>query len=434
MCLGAAFLPVTVAQAAPSCRGRRATIIGTRKSDYIVGTTRSDVIVGRIGHDNINGRGGNDIICAGRGDDYLLGASGNDQLFGERGSDFILGHGGRDTLTTGPGLSDTASGGPGNDRFVGSAGLEVANFLEAQQPVTVDLVAGTGAGEGTDTFVRFNGVIGTAHADTLTGGDGTNLLIGGGGADTLSSGGNSGNLDTPRSEEVDILVGDGDPYAEPADDIIEGGRGLNIVDYSVADAGIDADLQRGTIIGEGTDSVSQVQVVVGTEFDDTLVGDQRDNAFRPFLGNDTVDGRQGIDVAVFTTAARNEGVTVNLPAGAATGEGIDGLAGIESVWGSFGPDDITADVGDNAVFGFAGADRLSGGDGDDRLNGGKGADTIDGGPGEDRCTAGETVTNCEEAPTTAPSATLGPTWLRSFRGYVSLTARLIARHREPHRL
>ncbi|MCA1709567.1 MAG: hypothetical protein LC808_42335, partial [Actinobacteria bacterium] len=273
-----------------------------------------------------------------------------------------------------------------------------------------------------------------SHADTLTGGEGTNLLIGGGGADTLSSGGNSGSLDTPRSEEVDILVGDGDLYAEPADDIIEGGSGLNVVDYSVAEAGINADLQRGTIVGEGTDRVSQVQVVVGTEFDDTLVGDQRNNAFRPFLGNDTVDGRQGTDVAVFTTAGRNEGVTVDLPAGAATGEGIDNLAGIESVWGSLGPDDITADAGDNSVFGLAGADRLSGGDGDDRLNGGKGTDTIDGGAGEDRCIAGETVTNCEGAPSSAQSATLVPTWLRSFRGYVSLTALLVARHRELHRL
>lgn len=434
VCLGAALVPVTAVQAAPSCRGRAATIIGTRKSDYLVGTPRSDVIVGRKGHDHIIGRGGKDVICAGRGDDYLLGNAGNDRLFGERGSDFMLGHGGNDTLTTGPGRADIASGGPGNDRFVGNEGLEVANYLEAERPVTVDLAAGTGTGEGTDTFLRFSGVIGSAHADTLAGTGGTNLLIGAGGADNLASGGNSGSLEKPRSKEVDILVGDGDPYAEPADDVIEGGGGLNVVDYSVADAGIDADLQRGTIVGEGTDEVNSIQVVVGTEFDDTLLGDQRDNAFRPFLGNDTVDGRQGTDVAVFTTAPRNEGITVNLPTGAATGEGIDNLSAIENIWGSFGPDDITADSGDNVVFAFRGADRLSGGDGDDILNAGKGPDTIDGGAGQDRCTGGETVTNCEEPPSSARTAMLVPTWLRSFRGYVSLTAHLIARYRELHRL
>ena len=53
--------------AAPTCRGRVATIVGTAKDDVIVGTRRDDVIVGGDGHGPHPGRGGNDIISGGPG-------------------------------------------------------------------------------------------------------------------------------------------------------------------------------------------------------------------------------------------------------------------------------------------------------------------------------------------------------------------------------
>ena len=52
------------AQAAPTCFGKRATIVGSPDRESIVGTSGGDVIVGTANSEVIHGRGGNDLICA----------------------------------------------------------------------------------------------------------------------------------------------------------------------------------------------------------------------------------------------------------------------------------------------------------------------------------------------------------------------------------
>lgn len=66
-CIGVlgVLLPATPASAAPTCFGKRATIVGTPGDDRLVGTGGRDVIVGRGGDDVILGRGGRDRICGG---------------------------------------------------------------------------------------------------------------------------------------------------------------------------------------------------------------------------------------------------------------------------------------------------------------------------------------------------------------------------------
>ncbi|UDY22873.1 CocE/NonD family hydrolase [Nocardioides sp. Kera G14] len=72
-----------------TCRGLRATIVGTSGADVLVGTSRRDVIVGGAGNDVIRGRGGNDVICGGRGKDRISGGRGRDRLYGGPGRDRI---------------------------------------------------------------------------------------------------------------------------------------------------------------------------------------------------------------------------------------------------------------------------------------------------------------------------------------------------------
>jgi Ca2+-binding RTX toxin-like protein len=160
----------------------------------------------------------------------------------------------------------------------------------------------------------------------------------------------------------------------------------------------------GKATGEGLDSISGFQVVVGSEFDDSLTGDGGDNAFQPFLGNDDVDGGGGNDLAILASA--ENGVVANLATGSATGEGTDTLAAIENLWGSAGADNLTGDGNSNSIFGLTGSDQIAGAAGDDQLDGGGGVDSLDGGDGNDRCSAGETVTNCE---TSASAGSLGLT-------------------------
>jgi Ca2+-binding RTX toxin-like protein len=85
--------------------------------------------------------------------------------------------------------------------------------------------------------------------------------------------------------------------------------------------------------GFGHDSVFQVEMIEGTDFDDTLLGDGRPNRFVAGAGDDRIEGRDGDDT-------------------------------------------------------------LSGDDGDDTLSGDGGDDFVDGGAGTDACD-GETEINCE---------------------------------------
>lgn len=77
------------------CHGRRATIVGTHRSERLVGTRGSDVIAALGGNDRVFGRGGDDIICGGRGNDRLYGGRGRDRLFGGRGRDLLVDRSGR---------------------------------------------------------------------------------------------------------------------------------------------------------------------------------------------------------------------------------------------------------------------------------------------------------------------------------------------------
>ena len=98
----------------PTCAGKRATIVGTSRSERLIGTPRADVIVAGAGNDVVRGRGGNDIVCGGTGRDTIDGHAGNDRAYGGDGADVIRGGDGADLLVGGAGR-DLLSGGPGRD-------------------------------------------------------------------------------------------------------------------------------------------------------------------------------------------------------------------------------------------------------------------------------------------------------------------------------
>ena len=70
-------------------------------------------------------------------------------------------------------------GGAGNDSLDGGAGNDTASYSLAPSAVTVDLDAGTATGgDGSDSLVAIENVIGSADDDTLTGDGGDNSLTG----------------------------------------------------------------------------------------------------------------------------------------------------------------------------------------------------------------------------------------------------------------
>jgi uncharacterized delta-60 repeat protein len=115
----------------PRCAGKRATIVGTNRSERLKGTRRADVIVALGGNDKIAAGKGNDLICGGNGNDSVDGGLGNDRLFGQDGKDKLAGAAGKDSLSGGGG-KDSLKGGGGKDSCTGNAGADNASCERAR--------------------------------------------------------------------------------------------------------------------------------------------------------------------------------------------------------------------------------------------------------------------------------------------------------------
>jgi Ca2+-binding RTX toxin-like protein len=314
------------------------------------------------------------------------------------------------------------------------------DYRNAPGSVTVDLRGGFASGAaGNDTILNFHSVHGSNSADTLLGSDTTlytEQFEGRGGNDTIDGrGGNDlvrygyvtnntstgvyvnlatgvaiagvGDVDTLISIERvrgsqynDSLIGgnpdngadqfDGfeDFRGDAGNDWIDGGDGYDQANYGGASSGVYVVLG-GTGAGfaydgqGGIDTLINIEQVYGSFYDDYLVGsDSADfESFEGQIGNDTIDGRGGVDRVTYYGS--RAGVTVNLETGIATEftlyggttMGTDTLLNIEWARGSEG-------FGDSLI-GNSGANKLEGLGGDDTMDGGLGADTMEGGNGSD---------------------------------------------------
>ena len=241
-----------------------------------------------------------------------------------------------------------------------------------------DVIVGLGGSDVIKGLGRSDLICGGNGSDKLNGGDRGDALVGEAGNDTLSGGGGLDGL-----------------YGGAGNDTFNGGTGFDGASYFFAPSSVQVDLTAGTATGgEGTDTLTGIEDLEGSRFDDTLTGNSGENFFFPGEGNDIVNGGGGTTDRVDFFFSPNP-VVVDLTAGTATGEGTDTLTGIGQVFGSRHDDTITGDANANTLLGGPGNDTVSGAAGDDTLDGGDGTDTLDGGLGTDTCTTGETVTNCE---------------------------------------
>ena len=355
----------------PTCFGKRATIVGTRGHDELRGTRRADVIVARGGRDTVIGRGGDDRICLGAGIDFAFAGPGDDRVAGERGVvDFIEGGPGDDLIDGGPGVAD-------HTLYERTSSRIVAN-LQTQR-VT---------GQGNDRLRSIEGV----HT-----GSGDDLLIGTEDFDDLTA--NAGN------DVIQAFGGDDYTFGGTGDDSTEAGGGFDNVDYSFGepDTGVEASLVTGTSTGQGNDTFSDAEMLVGTQHDDVLEGDEEPNLLISLDGNDTISGLGGDDeigpgggddlidggadldfYCTFCDDDPPDGITIDLAAGTATeAEGTDTLMNMSGAGGSDGNDTMTGNSETNVLVSFAGDDVIDTAGGDDLADGGDGLDEVGGGAGTD---------------------------------------------------
>ncbi|MBF9032531.1 hypothetical protein HKCCE3408_19200 [Rhodobacterales bacterium HKCCE3408] len=235
-------------------------------------TGLEDLQAGSFGDDLRGDQGGN-RIWAGSGNDVLHGRDGADTLFGQAGDDILL-------------------GGTGADHLDGGAGRDRAAYFSAQARVIVDLAfPGANNGEaGRDTFAGLEDVQGSRFDDDLRGDAGVNRLWGGDGADVLHGRGNIDNLFGQAGDDI-LLGGSGGDY-------LHGGDGRDRAAYWTATAGLVADLSgRGGCTGDAAGDVYvSIEDLQGSDFDDTLLGDENANWLIGGGGDDRIDGRGGADL------------------------------------------------------------------------------------------------------------------------------------------
>ena len=262
---------------------------------------------------------------------------------------------------------------------------------------TIDVVFNEGViignislGDHSDYYAQNNGRL----IGVLDMGSGDDIVYTGAGGQTILGG-------TGRDW---ISAGAGDDFINGGTDrdVLDGGEGQDFAVYDDAAEGVVVDLGAGTARGGGgDDTLINIENVLGSAYDDTLIGDSGSNVLRGIGGNDTLRGRGGDDVLeggagadtldggdgqdVADYRASTAGVTVDLTAGTgAYGEAEgDTLTDIEGVLGSNQADVLTGNASDNLLSGNRGDDTLTGRAGDDTLAGGAGADLLDGGSGTD---------------------------------------------------
>lgn len=219
--------------------------IGGGGNDRLFGGDGNDTLSGGAGNDSLAGGGGIDTAdfsdatsnlnitlnttlngsASGQGNDTLnsienvIGGSGNDTINGDSVANFLSGLAGNDRLFGGGG-DDTLAGGTGNDSIDGGAGIDTADFSSATSAVNVDLVGGSASGQGTDTLVSIENVIGGGGNDTITGDSVANVLSGGGGNDVISAGGGADTVFGGMGNDT-IDGGDGDDVLTGGPDSVE---------------------------------------------------------------------------------------------------------------------------------------------------------------------------------------------------------------------
>ena len=160
--------------------------------------------------------------------------------------------------------------GPGDDLVIGSATQcdEVQYGFDATGPIYANLMTGIATGQGTDTLVDIDAVIGGAFDDTLIGNDAANGLVGREGNDTLVGNG-----------------GDDTFSGQQGDDVYDGGRGSDTAGYydqNFADGLVwgpmHVNLRTGIATGDGTDTLISIENATGSPGADKMVGMGRPTA------------------------------------------------------------------------------------------------------------------------------------------------------------
>jgi Ca2+-binding RTX toxin-like protein len=262
------------------------------------------------------------------------------------------------------------------------------DYSHSTSPINIDLSTNPQSGgfADTDWLVDVFCIVGSPFDDVIRGNThinagytgiindpGDNVLFGGGGNDIIEGRGGA--------------------------DLINGGPGSDTASYESSPSGVHVtvnDPVTGAFSASGGDAdgdhLVSIENLIGSKFDDVLTGASNNNTFFGGLGNDTIDGKGGIDTVNYFTGELDPGfvsfVEVHLGLNGASGTGGEFLP-IPNTNGAFQQVSIDTLANIENVIGTEGNDRLFGNELGNRLEGKFGNDFIDGGFGNDVLIGGD---------------------------------------------
>ncbi|MGB1087491.1 MAG: cadherin domain-containing protein, partial [Alphaproteobacteria bacterium] len=296
------------------------------------GTGGNDYLVGNLAAQTMRGGGDDDILIGARIDptalgynpnnplglfeegDQLFGGGGNDLLFARYGQSHLNGGGGNDILYSDGGAGDMRfTPGTGNNAiFAHSSGLNILDYSAALPDgtrVIVDFDTGIALQEfevtpdvfelrNTDeTFgdagkSGINAFYGTNSDDIVKGSTGHMRVALNRGLETFAP------MPYTPDTAIEVIAPNG------GDDIIDGGDAFSILSYmgvavggATVNAGVNVNFVTGVAVDplSGVDNFTGIEGVIGTAFDDVLIGDENGQVFEGGQGDDDIRGGSGLD-------------------------------------------------------------------------------------------------------------------------------------------
>jgi Ca2+-binding RTX toxin-like protein len=335
----------------------------------------------------------------------VYGEAGNDFLMGEAGDDLIDGGTEVDTVS----YDNSPSGVIVNideqqnyQNLGGSLHTTIVSTSLVPTDTEPDFIIHAGTAKDgfgtTDTLRNLENIKGSEYADVLIG--------------------------NSQDNRIEALAGDDLLIGNAGNDYLDGGDGNDTVSYrrdpNQAQVKVNLEQNQATDGFGGNDQLHNIENVIGSFFDDEILGDAKANIIHAGEGDDIVQARDGYDTifgeqgqdglfgengddflvggkdadtlnggagndtaSYFTSATA---VAVSLTTGTGWSGDADGdrLEAIENLEGSEFEDLLIGNQLNNIISGLGGNDLIYGEAGDDTLDGGTGSDRIYGGEGNDQ--------------------------------------------------
>ncbi|HUH42731.1 MAG TPA: hypothetical protein VLZ29_06425 [Sulfurimonas sp.] len=354
-------------------------------------------IIGTVQNDFIKGGSAANILRGGSGDDAIYGIGGNNSLYGDDGDDTIYSGTGNDTIDGGSGVNTV------DYSYSHTTSVKV-NISGSTQGTIANNSAQTATM--IDTLANIQNITTSSGDDTIWGSVSDNIINSGAGSDTIYAQAGTNIIYTANGDDVvyggsgvdTIYLEDGKDtvIASAGNDVIDGGSGNDLVDYSSSSTGLNVTLADNgattniahNISGAYTDSVtnveglkgslSQANILIGNNLDNTLTGGNAADTLKAVSGNNTLDGGAGNDTLFAGTGSDKliggDGtntanyteigaldVNVSLRGGSATysNSSVDTLSGINNLVMGAGHDTVEGNQFNNSLDGGGGIDTLS---------------------------------------------------------------------------